>query len=93
MLYMVVDPMQFVRGGVMSKVEIMSGYFLGGAWVALFELGWANPKFDTPKGGFTPWTMKSDHGRWPFSMVRLDGPTFMVGFHKKINLQSLWAPH
>ena len=23
---------------------------------------------------FTPWTMKSDHGRWPFS----HGPTFVV---------------
>ena len=24
--------------------------------------------------------MKPDHGRWPFSMVWLDGPTFMVRF-------------
>jgi hypothetical protein len=32
------------------------------------------------KGRFTPWIMKSDHGRWPFSMVRLDGPTSMVWF-------------
>ena len=24
-----------------------------------------------PEGPFTPWTMKSDHGRWPFSMVQL----------------------
>jgi hypothetical protein len=30
------------------------------------------------KGWFTPWTMKSDHGRWPFSMVPLGGPTSMV---------------
>ena len=36
-----------------------------------------------PKGQFTPWTMKLDHGRWPFSMVRLDGPTSMVQFLKK----------
>ena len=27
--------------------------------------------------------MKSDHGRWPFPMVRLDGPTSMVRFLKK----------
>ena len=31
-------------------------------------------------GWFTPWTMKSDHGRWPFPMARLHGPTFMVRF-------------
>jgi hypothetical protein len=29
-------------------------------------------------GRFTPWTMKSYHGRWPFSMVRLHGPTSMI---------------
>ena len=27
--------------------------------------------------------MKSDHGRWPFSFVRLDGPTYMLRFLKK----------
>ena len=35
------------------------------------------------KGQFTPWTMKSDHERWPFPMVRLHGPTIMVWFLKK----------
>ena len=30
------------------------------------------------EGWFTPWTMKSNHGRWHFSMVLLDGPTSMV---------------
>jgi hypothetical protein len=34
----------------------------------------------------------SDHGRWPFSMVRFDGPTSIVWFLKEINLQSLWGP-
>jgi hypothetical protein len=31
--------------------------------------------------------------RWLFSMVQLDGPTLMVRFIEKINLQSHWAPH
>ena len=35
------------------------------------------------QGRLTPWTMKSDHGRWPFSMVRHHGPTFMGRFLKK----------
>ena len=34
-------------------------------------------------GRFTPWTMKSDHGRWPYSMVWLHGPTSRVHFLKK----------
>ena len=34
------------------------------------------------KGRFTPWTMKSDHGRWPFPMVRCDASTSMVRFLK-----------
>lgn len=25
---------------------------------------------NTPKGWFTPWTMMSDHVRWPFFMVQ-----------------------
>ena len=37
------------------------------------------------KGRFTPWTMKVDHGRWPFSMVWLDGPTPGLSFFKKKN--------
>ena len=36
------------------------------------------------KGRFTRWTMKSNHGRWPFCMVQLDGPTSMVWFLKKL---------
>ena len=40
------------------------------------------------EGMFTPWTMKSDHVRWLFYVVRLDGP-----ISSKINLQSLWALH
>ena len=32
------------------------------------------------KGRCTPWTMKSDHGRWHFVMVQLDGPTSMVQY-------------
>ena len=35
------------------------------------------------EGRFTPWTVKSDHGRWPFPMVRFDGPTSMGRFLKK----------
>lgn len=30
------------------------------------------------EGRFTAWTMKSDHGRWSFDMVQLDGLTSMV---------------
>ena len=32
------------------------------------------------EGQFTPWTTKSDHGRWRVSMVWFDGPTSMVRF-------------
>ena len=35
------------------------------------------------KGRFTPWNVKSDHGRWLFSMIRLDSPTSMVRFLKE----------
>ena len=35
------------------------------------------------KGRFTPWTMKSHHGRWSFFMVWLDGPTSMGWLKKK----------
>ena len=45
------------------------------------------------KGRFAPWTMKSNHGRCPFFMVWLNGPTIMVSFHNNIQLQSLWAPY
>ena len=27
-------------------------------------------EYCSAKGRLTPWTMKSDHGKWPFSMVR-----------------------
>ena len=30
------------------------------------------------KGRLTPWTMTLDHGRWPFLMAQLRGPTSMV---------------
>jgi hypothetical protein len=33
--------------------------------------------------------MKSDHGRWPFFMVQLDGSTFMVRFSKYQFIKSL----
>ena len=32
---------------------------------------------------FTPWTMKSDYGRWAFCMVGVDGPTSMAQFFRK----------
>ena len=35
------------------------------------------------KGRFTSWTIKSDHGRWSFAMVQLDGPIFTDRFLKK----------
>ena len=41
------------------------------------------------KGRFTLWTMKSDHGRWPFSMVRVHGPTSKVRLLKKNSFESL----
>ena len=40
------------------------------------------------KGWFTPWTIKLDHGRWPFSMVWFDGLTSMVWFLTKINYKA-----
>ena len=41
------------------------------------------------KGRFTLWTMKSDHGRGFFSMVRVHAPTFMVRLLKKSVLKAL----
>jgi hypothetical protein len=41
------------------------------------------------KGRFTLHTMKSDHGRWPLSMVRVYGLTFVVRLHKKLVLRAL----
>jgi hypothetical protein len=35
------------------------------------------------KGRCTSWTMKSDHGRWSYSMVPLHGPTCMIYFFFK----------
>ena len=51
-------------------------------WVMSNAWNWATHSC-VSKGQFTPWTMKSDHGRWPFSMVRLGGPISMVRFLKK----------
>ena len=34
------------------------------------------------KGWFTQWTMKSNHGRWLFSVVRLHGPISVVRFFR-----------
>ena len=41
------------------------------------------------EGPFTLWTMKSDHVSWPFSMIRVHGPTFMVRLLKKLVLKAL----
>ena len=41
------------------------------------------------KGWFTLWTMKSDHGRWCLSMVRVHGTTSMVQLHKKLVLRAM----
>ena len=41
------------------------------------------------EGWFTLWTMKLDHGRGPFSMVQVHGPTFMVRLLKKTVLKAL----
>ena len=46
-------------------------------------------KIKLPKGQFTLWTMKLDHGRWPFSMVQVHGPISMVRLLKKIALKAL----
>ena len=42
------------------------------------------------KAGFTPWTMKSDHGRWPFSMVQLMVQHPWFNFLEN-QIQSLWT--
>jgi hypothetical protein len=50
------------------------------------------PKLTTQKkieGRFTLWTVKSDHGRWPLSMIQVHVPTFMVQLHKKLVLRAL----
>jgi hypothetical protein len=44
------------------------------------------------KGQFTPWTMKWEHGRWPFSMVRLDGPPSMVWFLWNKSIYKAFGP-
>ena len=41
------------------------------------------------KGRFTPWTMKSDHGRWPFSMVQC--LNFFI--YKVVGPLSRWKPN
>ena len=44
---------------------------------------------DRIEGRFTLWTMKSDHGRWPFSVVRVYGLTSMVLLLNKLVLKAL----
>ena len=41
------------------------------------------------KGRFTLWTMKLDHGRWPFLMVWVHGPTSMVRLLENIVWKAL----
>ena len=41
------------------------------------------------KGWFTLWTIKSDHGRGPFLMVWVHGPTSMVRLLRKLVLKAL----
>ena len=36
------------------------------------------------EGQFTSWTMISEHERWPFPMIWLDGPTSMAQFLKEL---------
>jgi hypothetical protein len=61
------------------------GLQLNNSLVVFFE----NGKYQLSKGRFTLRTMKSDHGRWTLSMVRVHGLTSMVRLHKKLVLRVL----
>jgi len=62
-------------------------------WCGFFTLRTrlSTPNLRTPptQGRFTLWTMKSDHGRWPLSMVWVHRPTSIVRLHKKNSFESL----
>jgi hypothetical protein len=58
----------------------------------------ANMKYVATYGHFTPWTMKSDHGSWPFAIKLCKFIFFKKSDHawsdflKKMNLQSFMGP-
>ena len=73
------------QNGVYRKCHLLGGFFFNRQKVKFKKYILASKSFSKPprfKGWFTPWTMKSDHGRWPFStsMVRLLKKSIYIAF-------------
>ena len=50
-----------------------------------------SPNLTTGLGWFTLWTMKSDHGRWPLSMVRLHEKLVLRALDPSIGVNQIWT--